>query len=244
MTHRPQPKYASKTPGLGSTWTTCDDCGHIDNMRNMQFQYDYMGGSVPQNTGWLRCPRCITPLTYQRSLIVLPPDPPMVYNTRPENYTVDETNWLTTVDDSIYDTTGGDDYITSNPNPSQSANTTNLTASLSYPSGSVSVAYLDLFDGNPASGGVSILETITGSATRTSIASSLSTTTLNVAENPDYIIVTSSAVANANVSYVGIYSAASGGTLLVSGPVSATYPTIVEGAAVQFEQLALQINLS
>lgn len=210
----------------------------------MQFQYDFLGGSVPKSTGFLKCPKCMDPLTYQRSLIIIPPDPPMVYNTRPENYGVDETNWLTTVDDSIYDTTGGTDYITSNPNPSQVANTTNLTASLVYSGGDITLAFLDLLTGDPASGGVSILPAITGSALRPSISSALETNTQDIAANPDYLIVTSDALANANVQYVAIYNAASGGTLLTSGPVSATYPTIVQGAAVQFEQLALQIDLS
>lgn len=90
MSYRPKPKYASKTPGLGSTWVTCDQCGFQDNMQNMQFQYDFLGGSSPKSTGFLKCPRCLDPLTFQRQLIVIPPDPPMVFNTRPEVYAVDE----------------------------------------------------------------------------------------------------------------------------------------------------------
>ena len=65
-------------------------------MRNMQFQYDFLGGSVPQNTGYLKCPRCINALRFQGQLIVIPPDPPMVFNTRPETYAVDESGPIQT----------------------------------------------------------------------------------------------------------------------------------------------------
>lgn len=197
-----------------------------------------------QSTGMLHCPKCYDPPTWQRSLIVIPPDPPMLFNTRPENYVVDGTNWLTTMDDVIYDTVSGTDYITSNPNPSQVGNTTNLVASLTYSSGSISSVYLDLFNGDPRSGGVSILAAITGSATRSSISSSLSVNADNIAVNPDFLIVTSGAVSASNVSFIGLYSAASGGLLLCSGTVSATYPTIAQGTAVQFEQLALEVDLN
>lgn len=248
MTYRPQPKYASKNASLGP-WTTCDVCGFLDNLSRMQFQYDFKGGSTPQNTGFLKCKRCLDGLRWQAKLLIIPPDPPPIMNTRPENYVVDETNWLTTGDDNDGDiiTTGatdgtGDALISSQPDPADNANTAVLvlTASLSY-SGTLSVAYLDLFNGNPASGGTSILSTITGSATRTNVFSDLEANADLVLLNPDVITVTSSSEAVSSVSHIGIYSAASGGTLLVSGPVGASYPTIASGTAVQFGQLGLRI---
>jgi hypothetical protein len=108
--------------------------------------------------------------------------------------------------------------------------------------GSVAVAYLDLFDGDPASGGRSVLSAITGSATRTNIASSL-TTVLGVAKNPDVIVVSTASESQTNVSWVGLYSAATAGTLLMRGPCSAS-PTIALGNPVQFPALGLQINLN
>lgn len=216
----------------------------------MQFQYDFVGGPIPQNQGWLRCPRCITPLTYQRKLLIIPPDPPPLFNTRPEPYVVDETNWLTSGDDNTDGdiivsgaTSGtGDAFITAQPNPADVANTTILvlTASLSY-TGTLSVAYLDLFNGEPAGGGTSILATITGSATRSNVFADLEADGNLVLENPDLITVTSASEAVCNVSHVGIYSAASDGTLLTSGPLGATYPTIALGTAVQFNGLGLRI---
>lgn len=89
MTHRPHPKYASNDARQGP-WANCSDCGFNWSLSSLQFQYDFRGGSTPMNMGWLRCPRCISPLTYQRKLLIIPPDPPPIFNTMPENYPVDE----------------------------------------------------------------------------------------------------------------------------------------------------------
>ncbi len=103
MSFRPNPKYASKDAHAGA-WTTCDRCGLLDSQSRMQFQYDFLGGSVPQNTGFLVCPRCVDGLNFQRMLLIIPPDPPAIFNTRPEIYSVDETNFMVTEDDDILTT--------------------------------------------------------------------------------------------------------------------------------------------
>lgn len=245
MTYRPHPKYASNSAKAGP-WSTCDRCGFINSQSDLQWQFDYVGGPVPQSQGWLVCPRCINPLTMQRQLIVLPPDPPPIFNTRPENYTVDETNYLVSQDGDIFETVAGEDYITSMPNPAQNADTAVLVLSAALTTGltALSVAYLDFFIGDPANGGVSVLALITGSSTRTNVAASLQTNGLNQTVNPDYIVITSAASSITNVTHVGVYSAATSGTLLASGPIGATTPTVVEGAVVQFNQLGLSIQLS
>ena len=243
MARRPHPKWATRNPHDGP-WSSCDRCGFVVSQNRMTFQYDFLGGSVPQSLGLLVCPTCLDDLNFQQKLLILPPDPRPIYNTRPEPYVVDETNWLTTQDGDIIDTVSGDDYITSIPNPSENPNTANLVAALVYPSGSASVLYLDLFDGNPASGGLSVLAAITGSATRTDIAAQM-TTNAGLAQNTNVISVTSSVVAlTANLSYIAFYNAPTGGTRLVSGPVSVTFPTITQGAAVAFPAQALTINLT
>lgn len=84
----------------------------------MQFQYDYMGGSTPQNLGVLVCSRCLDELSFQNKLLILPPDPKPFFNTRPEPYAVDETNWMTTEGGSVIDTQDGESIITPVPNPS------------------------------------------------------------------------------------------------------------------------------
>lgn len=242
MTRYMKPKYASRDAKLGA-WTYCDDCGFIDNQSHMAFQYDYQGGSVPTNTGYLKCPRCMDALNYQRKLIIIPPDPPPLMNTRPGNNAVDETNWLTTQDGDIFETvTTDEEYITSIPNPAQNAATSVLASRIVYPAGSVATVYLDLYDGNPASIGSSVLALITGSATRTNIAADL-TTTNDVATNAEPIVMAASSANTVNVSYVAIFDAATGGNLLASGLVSAS-PTVAQGNAVQFDALTLSIDIS
>lgn len=80
-------------------------------MTRMQFQYDFYGGSVPQNSGYLVCPRCLDDLAYQFKLLILPPDPKPIMNTRPENYFVDETDFRVTQEDEVRVTEDGEDRV-------------------------------------------------------------------------------------------------------------------------------------
>lgn len=99
--------------------------------------------------------------------------------------------------------------------------------------------YLDLYLGDPATTGVSVLETITGSSTRQNVTSDLFESTFyRGLVNPDVVTITSAAEAQCNVNYVALFSAASGGTLLHSKPIGAHFP-IEAGNPVQFSQLAL-----
>lgn len=222
----------------------CQRCGFRFNLDNLAWQYAYNGSLQPQNLRILVCQRgtCNDPLNPQDTPNILPPDPLPVFNARPEPYVLDETSWMTTQDGDIIAAQNGDLFITPIPNPSSAANTTNLVCSIVASGGSVATAYLDLFDGDPATSGISILSTITGSATRTNIAGSL-TTVLGIAQNTSPIIITASSLSQSNISYVGIYDAATGGTLLMSGSVSAS-PTIALGNPVQFDARGLQINLN
>jgi hypothetical protein len=49
-----------------------------------------MGGSIPQSTGVLVCPKCEDALDDQARLLILPPDPQPWRNTRPYPYEIDE----------------------------------------------------------------------------------------------------------------------------------------------------------
>ena len=61
----------------------------------MKFQYQYAGQSII-NTGILVHPdEYDVPAAFLQTLI-LPPDPDPLYNARPEPYTIDETDWVTT----------------------------------------------------------------------------------------------------------------------------------------------------
>lgn len=238
------PKLAEVDPENPNAFATCMRCGFVTNIDKMAWQYAYRGSMNPINTQILTCGRqtCLDPLNPQDSPLILPPDPLPVFNARPFPYTLEETSWLATEDGDILDTEAGDDLITPIPNPSDAANTSILRCSIVAPSGSVATAYLDLFDGNPSSGGRSVLLAITGSSTRTNIAANL-TTTSGIATNTSAIVVSAASDSQTNISWVGIYSASISGALLMSGTVSAS-PTIAIDNPVQFNALGLSINLN
>lgn len=241
MAYRWHPKHAEVDPDNPRAWGSCDRCSSIHNLDKLRWQFDYRGTSQMQNTRLLVCERCYDVPNPQFSPYILPPDPPPVLNARPFPYELSEADWLTTQDGDIITTQDDDLFTPSIPNPSDNPDTTVLTALLSYPSGSVAVMFIDLFDGDPASGGASVLSLITGSSVRTNIASSL-TTTDGIAETTDVLTIAAASASTTNVNYIGFYTLASGGTLLVSGPVSATAPTVTSGTAVQFNALTLQLD--
>lgn len=242
MPYRPHGR-ARVNPALGP-WACCDRCQMWYSMADLTWQYDFRGGSTPQQLNLLVCRRtCLDELNYNNMLLILPPDPPPQGVIRPEFFDVDESNWLTTQDESILTTQSAVDLIQSIPNPASSANTTYLSARLDYPAGVVTTLYLDLFDGDPTAGGTSILLAITGSATRTNIASNVEATA-TFAENTTDITVTSSALVAHNVSYVGFYTASLDGTLLVSGRVALSQPLIALNTAVVFKAPDLYFDLT
>lgn len=191
----------------------------------------------------LVCQNHLDPLDPQLAALILPPDPLPVYNARmgyEDPY--GETSWMFIEDGSILSTQDGDPMVTAIPSPSTAANTTNLVTEILAPGGSVAVAYLDLFDGNPSSGGRSVLAAITGSSVRTDIAAFL-TTVLGKATNTQALLVAAESENQTNISWVGIYSASISGALLMSGTCSAS-PTIALGNPVQFPALGLSVNLN
>lgn len=202
MAHRPKPKYASKDPHEGP-WTTCDLCGLIWSGKAMRFQYDFMGGTAPQRTGPLVCPKCEDALNYQQKLLILPPDPPPFRNVRPEQYAVDEAGptqelaALVNIDD------------------------TDLPATF----------FLDLYDGDPDEGGASVLATLTGSATRTNYFTSM-TTSGDTVSNTAEIEITDNAAGSAEVAWVVIFDAATAGNIIGSGALTPPQVvTLYNGAA-------------
>ena len=68
--------------------------------------------------------------------------------------------------------------------------------------------------------------------------------THSVLVNPDYLIVCTGALSSTNVTHVAIFDAATDGSLITSGPVGATFPTIADSTVVQFDQLGLEIALT
>lgn len=241
-----KPKLAEVDPDNPQAWGTCGKCGFITNVNKMAWQYAYQGSMVPQNTRVLTCGRqtCLDPLNPQDQPFILPPDPVPILNARPYPYALEESSPLATQDGSIITTQDGLDLVTPLPNPETAANVTTLYCTIDAPGGSIAVAYLDLFDGNPLTTGRSVLSAITGSSVRVDIASDLALINTNqTAVNPDFISIAAASESQINISYLGLYSASISGALLMSGEVSVSR-TIAIDNPVQFAPLGLTINLS
>lgn len=81
---------AATDPSNPRCWATCDRCGWVGNLINLNFQYDWAGTRLI-NKRILVCDKCLDdPSEAARRTIVLPPDPPFIANTRPEQYAIDE----------------------------------------------------------------------------------------------------------------------------------------------------------
>jgi hypothetical protein len=184
---------------------------------------------------------CNDPLNDQDSPNLLSPDPLPVFNARPEPYTLDEASWLSTQDGDRITTQDGELFTTAIPNPQSDAATAHLQSSITASGASVATLYLDLFNGNPSSGGVSVLSAITGSSVRTDVASLL-TTVLGVAKNTDQIVVASESASTVNTNYIAFYSASISGSLLMSAALSVNGQSVTVGNPVVFDALAIQIN--
>jgi hypothetical protein len=85
----PKPKYASVNPSNPEAWGQCDECGFWYNLRELGFQMEWAGTHL-YNTGSLRCPRCLDVPQEQFRTIILPPDPPPIFNSRVPNFAYEE----------------------------------------------------------------------------------------------------------------------------------------------------------
>ena len=195
-------------------WGICDRCGVLRNLSDLVFQRQYNGTQLYDTRLRVCYDRCLDIPQPQFLNPILGPDPMPVLNPRPPMYSVDEEG------------------------PTQSLLAQFLTSQTSITS-----FYIDLFDGNPSSGGESILQTLTGSATRTNFASSMSAPVAKVTRNTAEILFTSSALASVNVDWLAVYDAASAGTLLMSSPLL-NPQTLVLYNGVSFPVGNLQVTLS
>lgn len=229
-----KPKLAEVDPENPNMWLRCGRCGFITNSSKAVWQWDFRGTPSPINTRVLTCgrPTCLDVPNPQQAPIILSPDPEPVFNARPFPYELSETTWLSTESGNIIDTEGGSDFVTPIPNASDIADTVYLLSELTMAQGqTLTVLYLDIFDGNPLTTGRSVLATITGSATRTDIFSQITvltiipdladpTTTTTYATNTDTITVAAVAQGTTNVNYLAFYNAPTGGNIILSAALN------------------------
>lgn len=106
--------------------------------------------------------------------------------------------------------------------------------------------YLDIFNGDPQSGGSSVLATVTGSATRSSVASALgaaSAASPSVSSNAALITVSAAASAGATITHIALYDAATAGNLVGSKALTSGSQTVATGNPVTVPALALSISI-
>jgi hypothetical protein len=155
----------------------------------LQFQYQWAGFQLI-NLRYLVCETCLDrPAPFLKAL-VLPPDPPPIFNVRPEPYSVDEEG------------------------PTQQ-----LIAELELGTTTIVSLYLDLFDGDPTDGGSSVLNTLNGSATRTNFASSMGAVSDLTATNESTITLVTIAATSADITWLAAYDGATAGNLLAASQI-------------------------
>lgn len=251
MSYRWRPKNAVVDPDNPRAWGQCDRCGMIWPQHTLQWQYAYMGSTMPQNTRMLVCSKHVDPLNIQDAAYILPPDPPPVLNARAGASDFNEGSWLVTDDQEILTTQDGSYIGTGIPSPDDAANDSQITFAPTASDGPAVIAalltnataYFDLFNGNPLTTGTSVLATITGSATRANLASSLSLYRTNTRIiNTSRIIIAAAAAAQVNVNYAAFYTAASGGALIISGPVGLSQ-TVADGNPVTVAATGIDIQV-
>lgn len=182
--------HAEVDPYQLDPFAVCDRCGGWYNHSNLRWQYQFAGTTVV-NLRILVCPKCLDDMSPFLITPILPIDPPPVFDARPEPYSLDETS------------------------PTQE-----FTAQINWPDPTIGADfYIDLFDGNPISGGSSVLSAVTGSATRANAASSIGSPVEGICGNTVAITFTEASASSSNLTYIAVYDAATAGNLLASGPV-------------------------
>jgi hypothetical protein len=74
----------------------CDRCGFWYNLRDLRWQWDWSGPEL-RNKRILVCTNtCLDVPQEQLRVLLLPPDPLPVLNARPEQFRLDEVNFLVT----------------------------------------------------------------------------------------------------------------------------------------------------
>ena len=77
-----------------SSWAICDYCGFLYSHKALSWLYQYVGPNL-QNQRFLVCKRCLDVPSDQLRPILLPIDPPPVFNARPEEYAADNAGNVT-----------------------------------------------------------------------------------------------------------------------------------------------------
>lgn len=204
--------HARVNPDNPRSWATCDRCGFNYNHYMLSWQWDW-GGFQLVNQRILVCDTCLDKPAAFLKAIILPPDPPPLFNVRPEPYTLDEQG------------------------PTQT-----LIAELEIAASSITVLYLDLFNGDPSDGGESQLETLNGSDTRTNFVASMGSPVDLVATNTASIALVDTALASADITFLAAYDAATAGNLIAASTIIPQTVVLGNGLAIPVGDLRVQVQ--
>lgn len=91
----------------------CDGCGFIYNLDNLSWQFQWAGTKL-QNLRFLNCPRCLDVPQAQLKTRIIPADPTPVMNARPENFLIDDSNFIVADDSDIITADDGEPLVTQN----------------------------------------------------------------------------------------------------------------------------------
>jgi len=110
-------RISAKSPQAAGV---CDRCGGVYNHVDLSWQFDWAGAALV-NKRILVCDPCLDTPQQQLRSIVLPADPPVIMNARPEYYIQAETDYRMTQGNTVNFRTGipvpgGDFRITENDN--------------------------------------------------------------------------------------------------------------------------------
>lgn len=89
----------------------CDRCGFTYNLRNLKWQFQFVGTQL-QNLRYLVCGPCLDVPNLSNKTLILPPDPLPVLNARPEPYAQDENTFITTQESDEIITQDDENIIT------------------------------------------------------------------------------------------------------------------------------------
>jgi hypothetical protein len=87
----------------GAAWSTDDQSGFITNQKKLNWQFQWAGTQLINLRLLVHQDFLDTPQEQLRTILI-PPDPPPLFNARPEPYTIDETDWRVVSDGSIRET--------------------------------------------------------------------------------------------------------------------------------------------
>lgn len=102
--------------------------------------------------------------------------------------------------------------------------------------------FITVFDGDPAGAGTEVINTITGSANRIDMTAAMGPAAAGACVNDVAISFTTSAVGAADVNFVAVYSAITGGTLLASAAVSPKSVGIGDSLSIAIGNLSFAIT--